>query len=96
MVGVLHKVEFVFHDDDAVAVVDESLEHVDQFALVLLVEARRRLVQQIERVTGLFLAEFLGEFHALGLAARQRRRRLAERHVAEANVLQEFESPSNL
>ena len=40
--------------------------------------------------------QFGGEFHALGFAAGERRGRLAQRKIAEANFLQAFERAGNL
>ena len=60
----------------------------------------RRLVEHVERVRRLVaalrdvvahLAQLGDELDALRLAARQRRRRLAERQVAEADVLQQLQ-----
>jgi len=54
----------VLDDDDGVAVVGEAVEDIDEFALVLGVEPGGGLVQEIERLAGVLLAEFLGEFNA--------------------------------
>ena len=51
------------------------------------VQARRRLVENVDRVLrALQLAQLSGDLDALRLAARKRRRRLAERQVAEPEI----------
>ena len=65
----------------------------EQPAHVLEVQAGRRLVEDVERAAGGALAELGRQLHALRLAARQRRRRLAEPHVAEADVDQRLQVP---
>ncbi|GJD71291.1 hypothetical protein MMMDOFMJ_4246 [Methylobacterium gnaphalii] len=54
------------------------------------VQSGRRLIEDIERAARGALRELLGEFHALGLAARQRRRLLADMDVVEPDALQGF------
>ena len=56
----------------------------------------RRLVEDVERPPGRDLAELGGELHALRLAAGERRRRLAERHVVEPDVVQRLQPPADL
>ena len=82
-VGARHHVGVVLDHDDRVPPVHEPIEHVEELADVLEVETRRRLVQQIERPSGLDPRELRGELHPLRLAARERGRRLAEVDVAE-------------
>ena len=55
------------------------------------VQAGGRLVEQVERPAGAFLDQFAGELHPLGLAAGERRRRLAELHVVEPHVVQRLQ-----
>ena len=86
VVGRLDDVEVVLDDDDRVALVDELLQHVEQLARVLEVQAGRRLVEDVERAAGAALRQLLRQLDALRLAAGQRRRRLAERDVAEADA----------
>src|SRR5215218_8985984 len=47
-VGVPDDVEVVFDDDDGVAGIDESIEHLEQMANVGHVEAGRRLVEDVD------------------------------------------------
>ena len=92
-VGGLDDVEVVLDDEHGVAVVDEAVEHLEQLLDVVEVEAGGRLVEQVERAAGLHARELARELDALGFAARQRRRRLAERQVAEADVDERLHDP---
>ena len=55
------------------------------------VQAGGRLVEQVERPAGALLDQFAGELDALGLAAGERGRRLAELHVVQAHVVQRLQ-----
>ena len=48
-VGALDDVEVVLDDDDRVALVDQALEHAEELADVLEVQAGRRLVEDVDR-----------------------------------------------
>jgi hypothetical protein len=78
----------VLDDDDGVALVDEAVEHLEELLDVGEVEARGRLVEQVDRAPGGTPRQLGRELDALGLAAGQRRRRLAEMDVAEADVIE--------
>ena len=81
------EVHVVLDDHDRVARVDEPLQRRRQHGDVGRVQAGRRLVEQVQaalRLAG--LGERLRELQPLRLAARQRRRRLRQRQVAEAEV----------
>ena len=95
-VGPLHDVEIVLHDEHRVARVDQPLEHGEQLPDVGHVKAGRRLVQYVERLAGRPLRQFAGEFHPLGLAAGERRRRLAEMEIVEADVAERLELPRDV
>src|SRR5262249_54701205 len=64
-----------------------------QPAHVLEVQARRRLVEDVDRVTGRTLAELSRELHALRFTAGERRRRLTETYVAQPDVDQRLHLP---
>ena len=72
------------------------LEHVEQLADVVEVQAGRRLVEEVERPAGVGPGQLGGQLDALGLAAGERRRRLAEREVAEADVGQRLQDAADL
>src|SRR5262249_57339632 len=61
VIGRLDYVEVVLDDDNRVALVDETGEHVEQLPRVLEVQAGRRLVEDIERPAGAALRQFLGQ-----------------------------------
>ena len=90
-VGGLDDVEVVLDDEDRVAAVDEPVEDLEQLLDVGEVEAGGRLVEDVERPAGRPPRELGRELDALRLAARQRRRRLAEVDVAEADVDERLE-----
>ena len=85
-------VQVVLDHDHGVAVVDQAPQRGDELRDVGEMQARRRLVEQEQRAAGRpaivarGLREPPGELQALRLAARQRRHRLAEREVVEADV----------
>ena len=90
-VGPLHDVEVVLHHEHRVARLDEPVEHCEQLPHVGHVQPRRGLVENVERLAGRALGQFARKLHALGLAARERRRRLAEVEVVEAHVVQRLQ-----
>ena len=96
LVGRLDHVEVVLDHDDGVAVVDQAAEHLEQALDVGEVEAGGRLVEDVEGVAGGDLRELGGELDPLGLAAGERRRRLAEADVVEADVVEGLQAPVDL
>ena len=90
-VGRLDDVEIVLDHEHRVAAVDEPVQHVEQHAHVLEVQAGRRLVEDVERAAGVALRELGRELDALRLAAGQRRRALAEVDVAESDVVERLQ-----
>ena len=77
----------VLDDDDGVAGLHEPVHGPDEHGHVRGVEAGRRLVEQVEPPRRRArLGERPRELEPLRLAARERRRRLGERQVAEAEV----------
>src|SRR5687768_4245977 len=90
-VGGLDHVEIVLDHHDAVALVDEAVEDLEQEAHVLEVETGGRLVEDVEGPPGVALGELGRELHALRLAARERSRRLAEMDISEPDVIQQLE-----
>ena len=90
-VGGLHDVEIVLDDDDSIAGIDEFMEHFEQFLHILKVQACGRLIEDIEGAAGGAFGEFLGKLDALGFAAGQRCRLLADFDIAEADLVQRVE-----
>ena len=90
-VRVLDEVEVVLDEQHRVAPVDEPVQDAQQVRRVLEREARRRLVEDVERLACGALRELARQFDALRLAAAQRRRRLAEPDVAEPHRLERLQ-----
>ena len=63
------------------------MEDVQQVLDVGEVEARRGLVEDVERPPRRPFAELFGELHPLGLSARERRGRLAEVYVVHPHIV---------
>src|SRR5437867_2061091 len=84
----LDHVQMVLDDQDGVAGVDQAVEHAQELLDVVEMEPRRRLVQDVEHLAGRPRAQLGGDLEPLRLAARQRRRRLTEPEIAEADGLQ--------
>ena len=92
----LDHVQVVLDHDDRVAGRHQPLEHLQQPLDVGEVQAGGRLVQDVHRPPGRHLAQLGGELDPLGLAARQRRRRLPEPHVAQADVDERVDPAADL
>jgi hypothetical protein len=58
------------------------VEHVEKFLDVVEVQPGGRFVEQVEGLARLALAQFAGQLDALGLAAGERDRRLAEGNLS--------------
>ncbi len=82
----LDDVEVVLDHQDRVALLDQPGEHGEQSADVLEVQASGRLVEQIDRVAGGAFGQLRGQLDPLRLAAGQRRSRLAEADITEADI----------
>ena len=95
-VGALDHVEVVLDHDHAVACVHEPLEHLQQPLDVGEVQPGGRLVEDVEGPAGGHLRELGGELDPLRLAARQRRRRLAEADIAEPDGVERLQPPADL
>src|ERR1051325_2782139 len=74
VIGGLDDVEVVLDDEHGVAGRDQPVEHRQQLAHVVEVQAGGRLVEQVEGLAGVALGELARQLDALGLPARQRRR----------------------
>ena len=94
-VGALDDVEVVLDDDDRVALVDQALEHAEQLADVLEVQAGGRLVEHVDGAPGGALLQLGGELDPLRLTAGQGGRGLAEPDVAEPDVVERLHVPGD-
>ena len=90
-IGRLNDVQIVLDDHHRVAQLDQPIEHVQQLGQVVEVQAGGRLVEQVERLAGIRPRQFGGQLNALRLAARERRRRLAQPHVIEPHVAERLQ-----
>src|SRR3954470_10487693 len=82
-VGVRHDRLVVLDDDDRLAGVDEPVEQAEQLLDVGEMEAAGRLVENVDAA---LLPQVGGQLESLPLAAGQRRERLADGEVAQADV----------
>ena len=71
------------------------VEHGQQLANVVEVQAGGRFVQDVERATGIHPGQLGGQLDPLGLAARERRGRLAERQIAQPDFGQPGQQPDD-
>src|SRR5947209_8217264 len=96
VVGGFYHVEVVLDDEERAARFDQSAEGGEQLVDVVEVEARGRLVEDVERACAGALREIGGELDALRFAARKRCGRLAEAEVAEAHVVEDAQAVTDL
>ena len=71
-------------DDHGVALIDQRMQHFQQFAHIVEMQAGGRFIENIKRLARRAAREFLGQLDALRLAARQGRRRLPDLDIAQA------------
>src|SRR5439155_12582724 len=90
-VGRFHDVEIVLDDDDRIPLVHQPVQHFQQQPHVLEVQARRRLVEDIQRATRVALGELRRQLDTLRLHASKGRRRLSEMDVSETYVVEQLE-----
>ena len=82
-IGIADHVHVVLDDNDAVAQVGQPMQHLQQFTDIVEMQTGGRLVQQIQRLARLPLAQLARQLDALRLAARQCHRRLSQMNVAQ-------------
>jgi len=68
----------MFNNDHRVPQFHQLGQDVQQLPYIIKMQARGRLVQQIERPSRIGSAQLLGEFDALGLPSREGRRGLTQ------------------
>ena len=90
-IGGADRLLVVLDDDDRVAEVAQPLQGLEQAPVVALVQADRRLVEDIEH-PGQPRADLRGEPDALALAARERARGARQGQVFEPDILQKAEA----
>ena len=95
VVGGADRALVVLDDDHGVADVAQALERADQLLVVALVQADRRLVEDVENADQA-RADLCREADPLRLAARKRRRRALQREVADADGVEEMQALGDL
>ena len=92
-VGRFDHIQVVLDDDDGVSGVGEPVEHIEQALDIGEVEARGRLVEDVERLPGRDLGELGSELDPLRLAPGERRRRLESRPRASTSASASISQP---
>ena len=95
VVGGANRLFVVLDDDDGVAEIAQPGERREQRAVVALVQADRRLVEDVEDA-GQVRSDLRRQADALAFAAGERRGAAAERQVADADVVQEVQPIADL
>ena len=65
----LDDVEIVFDDDDGIAAIAQAMQYAEQLFDVMEVQAGRRLVEDIQRVTRVAFRQFFRKLDALCFTA---------------------------
>ena len=81
----------MFYHQHGISAVDKLVEDSHQSVYIIEVKACSRLIEYEERAAGVALGKLRSEFHALILAARQRRRGLTELDITETYILQHLD-----
>ena len=92
MVGCLNDIQVVLDDHHCIAPLHQPLEDLDQLVDVGGVEARCRLVQDIDGLACGSLGQLSSQLDPLGLAAGQLGGGLAQLHIAQPHFLQGFQA----
>src|SRR5439155_15415541 len=87
-VGGLDHVEIVLDDEQRVARLEKLLERGQQLRDVVEMQTRRRLIEEVEEAFAAVRREVRRDLDPLRLATRQRRRRLAETQIPEADLVE--------
>src|SRR5580765_2995019 len=91
MVGVADRLLVVLDHQHRVAEAAQALERLEQAVVVLLVEADRRLVEDVEHAREA-AADLRGEADALALAAAQGAAGAVEVEIVEPDIVEEAEA----
>ena len=79
-----------------VAGLEQLAERGEQLGDVVEVQARRRLVEDVQQALAAVRRQVRGNLDPLRLAARERRRRLAEPEIAEADLVEHLQPAQHL
>ena len=91
VVGRLDDVEVVLDDEQRVPGFEQLPERRQQLRDVVEVQAGGRLVEDVEQALAAVRRQVRGNLDPLRLSARQRRRRLAEPQIAEADLVEHLQ-----
>ena len=69
VVGRLNHIQVMFNNDNGIAPVRQSAQNLDQLVDIGKMEASRRLIQNVDRLSGTPLAQLRGQLDTLGLTA---------------------------
>ena len=86
----------MFHHEDRVARIHETLKHCKQLPDVGHVETRCGFIQNVERTAGGSLGQLARELHSLRFPARKRRRRLPQMQIIQAHIAERFQLASDV
>ena len=95
-VGALDHIQVVFDNHDAIAEATQAIQAVHKLADIFKVQARRRFVKQVKRLTCTRAAQFRGNLDTLRLSPAQRCRRLSQSQVTEPHFHQQVQRLRNL
>ena len=95
-VGALNDVQIVFDDQHGIAGIDQAMQHGEQLADVVKVQAGGWFVEYVQRVAGIDPCQFRGQFDPLRLAAGELRRGESQRQIAQADIFQAREEPRDV
>ena len=79
-------IQVVLDDHDRVAQGNQVIQNLEKLLDILKMKTRGGLVQQIEGLSRVPLAQFPGEFQALGLSSREGRGGLPQSYVSQAHI----------
>src|SRR2546427_4193690 len=95
VVGGFDDVEVVLDDQQRVARFEQLLECRQQLRDVVEVQSGRRLVEDVEQPLAAVRRQVRRDLDPLRLSARQRRRRLTEPQIAEADLVEHLKTTQN-
>ena len=96
VISALDNIEVVLDHNDRVPGVNETLEHLKQFANVLEMQAGGWLVEDVEGATRGALPQLGGQLDPLCFTTRESGGRLAKPEVSQSHVVESLEDPDDL
>jgi hypothetical protein len=85
-IGRLDHVEIVLDDDHGIALVPQSMQHLEQLLDVVEVQASGGLIKDIQCLTSVSFGQLFRQLHALRFTAGQRGRGLPELDVGKSHI----------